>query len=905
MEENRIFVGGLKYTTTEDTLGKYFSKWGEVKDIKLVKYPPPDSRSKGFAFVTYFVNDSRDKCYADRPHNIDDKDVDLRLSDREGRSGGSDPVAVKLNLEDVKFRRLFVGSLDKEWTESVIEAYFGSLGDIEECTVKRGPSGDSLGFAFLTFRNSRDVDSIQNSRAHTIQGRPVETRRQVAKQNVGKPEAKLEVDRIWIGPPDSDKKIKGHHGLSDAHTDEDLEEYFSQFGKVRKIQQLMWADQGSNKKRGYGFIYFTDFDAVDKVVLQHVHIVQGTRLEVKKAIQEGGRNQTKGRDSNQDYSNNRSQGNNSNNMMNNVNNFPMQNNMMGNMMGGGGSNMYGMPPVSNMSLPPNMNGDDRGGRKRGFDRGGDSNDMNAKKTRLEIRDPESNIMRSVFVGNLNPMMTKDELNEYMNNYGTVVNCDLRMQPNSEKNKGFAFVMFNKACDVDKLMAARPHNHKGTKIDCKRKTPQGENLYMDEKVNKVWIGRPDAEYRIKSFGLDESTTDEVLKEFFGRFGRVVEVYQFTWKDTNKKRGYGYITFEDTDVVDKLVLLGVHDVDGVKLQIKKALTKDVQEALEKKKLLQQGGGMDRQQDYSNSRGSTPSQSSMMPMGGGGNMQQQGYNNSMGGMGMNNSMDNMNSMMMMNQMQQQMSGGGGMNPMQNMGVPSMLGQQGGFNNPMMGGGGGNQLMNQMQSMPPMANMNTNNQMMANNMNNSGFGGARPAGPAGMNDMMQNMSSMMGTMKDAQKGGAKNDASDKMMGMMGNMMSMMSNMASIMQTQVGGESNTNTTQSPSPVRAPSQTSTRPSRFDIPHSTSGVKREQPAYNNGGGNSNNQTSNYGHTYGSAPGSYPSSNQGGGGSAYPDTSSRGWNQGGGSQAPQPPSGPPPMGGPPPSIGTPSYGSNWSK
>jgi hypothetical protein len=32
------------------------------------------------------------------------------------------------------------------------------------------------------------------------------------------------------------------------------------------------------------------------------------------------------------------------------------------------------------------------------------------------------------------------------------------------------------------------------MDVKRKTPQGENLFMDEKVNKVWIGRPDAEYR---------------------------------------------------------------------------------------------------------------------------------------------------------------------------------------------------------------------------------------------------------------------------------------------------------------------------------------------------------------------------------------------------------------------------
>ena len=32
-----------------------------------------------------------------------------------------------------------------------------------------------------------------------------------------------------------------------------------------KVQQLMWED--TKKKRGYGFITFDDFDAVDKVIV--------------------------------------------------------------------------------------------------------------------------------------------------------------------------------------------------------------------------------------------------------------------------------------------------------------------------------------------------------------------------------------------------------------------------------------------------------------------------------------------------------------------------------------------------------------------------------------------------------------------------------------------------------------
>ena len=56
----------------------------------------------------------------------------MAASKGPGRTG-EDPVASKLDLEDVKFRRLFVGSLDRDWDESVVEAYFGSLGDIEVC----------------------------------------------------------------------------------------------------------------------------------------------------------------------------------------------------------------------------------------------------------------------------------------------------------------------------------------------------------------------------------------------------------------------------------------------------------------------------------------------------------------------------------------------------------------------------------------------------------------------------------------------------------------------------------------------------------------------------------------------------------------------------------------------------
>ncbi len=97
----------------------------------------------------------------------------------------------------------------------MLRQYFEQLGDIQELTIKRGPEGKCLGFAFMTFRTAECVDRVQQSRPHSVQGRTLETRRQTPKQYVGTPEAKLQVKKIWIGAPEDEKGKRGHSGLGD------------------------------------------------------------------------------------------------------------------------------------------------------------------------------------------------------------------------------------------------------------------------------------------------------------------------------------------------------------------------------------------------------------------------------------------------------------------------------------------------------------------------------------------------------------------------------------------------------------------------------------------------------------------------------------------------------------------
>ncbi len=53
------------------------------------------------------------------------------------------------------------------------------------------------------------------------------------------------------------------------------------------------------------------------------------------------------------------------------------------------------------------------------------------------------------------------------------------------------------------------------------------------------------------GIKDDTSEEHLQDYFKEFGNVETIDIITDKETKKKRGFAFVSFDDYDPVDKIV------------------------------------------------------------------------------------------------------------------------------------------------------------------------------------------------------------------------------------------------------------------------------------------------------------------------------------------------------------------
>jgi len=79
----KIFVGGLSWQTTEETLRYHFEQWGDVLSVEVMR-DRNTGDPRGFAFVVFKSDETVDLILKNKPHEINHKVVDVKRAQARG-----------------------------------------------------------------------------------------------------------------------------------------------------------------------------------------------------------------------------------------------------------------------------------------------------------------------------------------------------------------------------------------------------------------------------------------------------------------------------------------------------------------------------------------------------------------------------------------------------------------------------------------------------------------------------------------------------------------------------------------------------------------------------------------------------------------------------------------------------
>nr|XP_018900725.1 PREDICTED: RNA-binding protein Musashi homolog 2-like [Bemisia tabaci]XP_018900726.1 PREDICTED: RNA-binding protein Musashi homolog 2-like [Bemisia tabaci]XP_018900727.1 PREDICTED: RNA-binding protein Musashi homolog 2-like [Bemisia tabaci]XP_018900728.1 PREDICTED: RNA-binding protein Musashi homolog 2-like [Bemisia tabaci]XP_018900729.1 PREDICTED: RNA-binding protein Musashi homolog 2-like [Bemisia tabaci]XP_018900730.1 PREDICTED: RNA-binding protein Musashi homolog 2-like [Bemisia tabaci] len=176
--------------------------------------------------------------------------------------------------------------------------------------------------------------------------------------------------------------------------------------------------------------------------------------------------------------------------------------------------------------------------------------------------PNSNDPASakLFVGGLSWLTTSDKLRQYFGMFGTVTDVLIMKDPVTQRSRGFGFITFADPDTVEKVLKVPIHTLDGKKIDPKHATPKNRPK-IGNRTKKIFVG-----------GVSQDTSSDEVKAYFSQFGKVEETVMLMDQQTKRHRGFGFVTFENEDVVDRICEIHFHTIKNKKVECKKAQPKE---------------------------------------------------------------------------------------------------------------------------------------------------------------------------------------------------------------------------------------------------------------------------------------------------------------------------------------------
>lgn len=177
---------------------------------------------------------------------------------------------------------------------------------------------------------------------------------------------------------------------------------------------------------------------------------------------------------------------------------------------------------------------------------------NQQAPRVPVKADISKDNCKMFIGGLNWETTEDGLKNYFSKYGNVVELKIMKDGATGRSRGFGFLTFENPSSVDEVVKTQ-HILDGKVIDPKRSIPREEQ----DKTGKIFVG-----------GIGTDVKPKEFEDFFAQYGTIIDAQLMLDKDTGRSRGFGFVTYDSGDAVDRVCQNKYIEFKGKQIEIKRA-------------------------------------------------------------------------------------------------------------------------------------------------------------------------------------------------------------------------------------------------------------------------------------------------------------------------------------------------
>ncbi|EYU27413.1 hypothetical protein ABFS82_13G161100 [Erythranthe guttata] len=180
----------------------------------------------------------------------------------------------------------------------------------------------------------------------------------------------------------------------------------------------------------------------------------------------------------------------------------------------------------------------------------------------------------LFIGGISWDTNEDRLREHFGAYGQVVEAVIMRDRTTGRARGFGFVVFAEPAVAERVVKEK-HIIDGRTVEAKKAVPRDDQHLINRNSGGSNQGSPPPARTKKIFvgGLASTVNENDFKTYFDQFGAITDVVVMYDHNTQRPRGFGFITYDSEEAVDRVLHKTFHELNGKMVEVKRAVPKEL--------------------------------------------------------------------------------------------------------------------------------------------------------------------------------------------------------------------------------------------------------------------------------------------------------------------------------------------